>query len=576
MNRSGYSLLPTSSSHDELPRFVDSEIPSLATTPSLPRQHENISIGIHPKTPSSHNIHLPPLLPLATSSLHHPLEPDTPTEPLQGRIIKLVGIPPRDGGDPESTAFQGEEDSPCLKDVRDVELPVRPPCVYIGVDEMGRPIVDCVDSLQEDPFTLDSFEKMIRAHARVGKDFLMARVATGEEGRFYWSYYGAHQINKVLFRTQPEEGLLHRMKARNPLNNMVVVGDVCYYVIKAMAVNVALQTNRSTAPITVASSLAISENGGLPATTAAVDNKHRDTVVSHSAHQLTVKINRFMQLNNSGTSNSSCYSSCASSPASPVKRVAGRNVDSVFAGDGDGLESDDSKRCRYQGQENKHAQGKETILSQVDRFTAFLEGLQSESGVDYCTDFAMLRERYLEETRCVARVGGKRKFQAASFANSSGAAAGLSFEEWLSRTASVGGEKGKVVVGRDVGDEGEGGKLFYVAEYFASDDDFLMKSSVRAVFRENALEAEDAVLFTLPGTNVGNGGARGGDAGAAFLGGENGQVNMLVTSKRLKVFVFLYFSMSLLVVNCLVPSDYYYHATFSMVFMLCLFLIIIF
>ncbi|KAI8621350.1 hypothetical protein BC830DRAFT_1039243, partial [Chytriomyces sp. MP71] len=61
--------------------------------------------------------------------------------------------------------------------------------------------------------------------------FLLARVVTvdpQEETRFYYSY-SAHHINKVLFRTQPEEGLLHRMKAKNPLNNMVIIGDVHYY-----------------------------------------------------------------------------------------------------------------------------------------------------------------------------------------------------------------------------------------------------------------------------------------------------------------------------------------------------------
>ncbi len=36
-----------------------------------------------------------------------------------------------------------------------------------------------------------------------------------QDSRLYFNYYAAHHINKVLFRTQPEEGLLHRMKAKN-------------------------------------------------------------------------------------------------------------------------------------------------------------------------------------------------------------------------------------------------------------------------------------------------------------------------------------------------------------------------
>jgi hypothetical protein len=49
--------------------------------------------------------------------------------------------------------------------------------------------------------------------------------------KYYYSYYAAHHINKVLFRTEPSLGLLHRMRAKNPLNNMTIVGDVHYYVV---------------------------------------------------------------------------------------------------------------------------------------------------------------------------------------------------------------------------------------------------------------------------------------------------------------------------------------------------------
>ncbi|KAG0029308.1 hypothetical protein BGZ82_008030 [Podila clonocystis] len=97
-----------------------------------------------------------------------------------------------------------------------------------------------LDAQDEDPFTLDSFENLMRMHAAKGKDFILARVTTqdpNDESKHYHSYYSAHQINKVLFRTQPDEGLLHRMKARNPLNNMLVVGDVHYYIITAEAIN---------------------------------------------------------------------------------------------------------------------------------------------------------------------------------------------------------------------------------------------------------------------------------------------------------------------------------------------------
>ena len=59
---------------------------------------------------------------------------------------------------------------------------------------------------------------MINLHEEKNSNFVIARVQTvdpDDETRFYFSYYAAHHINKVLFRTQPEEGLLHRMRAKN-------------------------------------------------------------------------------------------------------------------------------------------------------------------------------------------------------------------------------------------------------------------------------------------------------------------------------------------------------------------------
>ncbi|KAI9221017.1 hypothetical protein BC828DRAFT_347697 [Blastocladiella britannica] len=83
-------------------------------------------------------------------------------------------------------------------------------------------MVDIIDAENEDPFTLEPFESLLELCAEKGKDFILARVVTvdpHDEHKFYHSYYAAHHINKVLFRTQPEEGLLHRMKAKNVLFN---------------------------------------------------------------------------------------------------------------------------------------------------------------------------------------------------------------------------------------------------------------------------------------------------------------------------------------------------------------------
>ncbi|KAJ3126471.1 hypothetical protein HK101_005748, partial [Irineochytrium annulatum] len=40
--------------------------------------------------------------------------------------------------------------------------------------------------------------------------------------------------------------------------------------------------------------------------------------------------------------------------------------------------------------------------------------------------------------------------------------------------------------------------MFHTAEFIGTDDDFLMKTSMRAIFRDNAVESSDAVLFSIP------------------------------------------------------------------------------
>ncbi len=101
-----------------------------------------------------------------------------------------------------------------------------------------------LDATEEETFTLDSFDKLVRKAFGQGKTFLLARVTTADQNdpsRLYHSYYSAHHINKILFRTQPELSLLHRMRSTNPLNNMPIVGDVDYYIIDRKSVEKAMK-----------------------------------------------------------------------------------------------------------------------------------------------------------------------------------------------------------------------------------------------------------------------------------------------------------------------------------------------
>lgn len=101
-----------------------------------------------------------------------------------------------------------------------------------------------LDGSNEESFTLDTFDALIRAAYAKRKGFILARVTTEDPhdpSKLYHSYYAAHHINKVMFRTQPELGLLHRMKSKNPLNNMVIVGDVDYFIVDVASVERSLK-----------------------------------------------------------------------------------------------------------------------------------------------------------------------------------------------------------------------------------------------------------------------------------------------------------------------------------------------
>lgn len=101
-----------------------------------------------------------------------------------------------------------------------------------------------MDATDEETFTLDSFDRIIQRAYAQGKAFILARVTTADPHdpqHLYHSYYSGHQINKVLFRTQPELSLLHRMKSNNPLNNMPIIGDVDYYLIDPKSVEKAMK-----------------------------------------------------------------------------------------------------------------------------------------------------------------------------------------------------------------------------------------------------------------------------------------------------------------------------------------------
>lgn len=92
--------------------------------------------------------------------------------------------------------------------------------------------IDTIDADAHETFTLEEMKRLILSYRNKNKDFLIARVTTPDpedQTIFYNFYYAAAEINRILFRFESERRLLHRMKVKNPLNNMYIVGQVFYY-----------------------------------------------------------------------------------------------------------------------------------------------------------------------------------------------------------------------------------------------------------------------------------------------------------------------------------------------------------
>ncbi|OAG30958.1 hypothetical protein NEDG_02187 [Nematocida displodere] len=104
--------------------------------------------------------------------------------------------------------------------------------------------LDVVDAEEIEPFTLESFKKSAIEALRAGKEYILAKVTTSDPNNaasLYNYYYSAFEINKILFKYESDRHLLHRMKVRNPMNNMFIMGQVYYYKIAQEALELALQ-----------------------------------------------------------------------------------------------------------------------------------------------------------------------------------------------------------------------------------------------------------------------------------------------------------------------------------------------
>lgn len=466
------------------------------------------------------------------------------------RFIKLVGLPAPD------TALTSEQDlapyvpNPAMKDMK-------------GGKNNDLEIVDMLDAQNEDPFTLEPLEGLIILHAQQGKDFILARVTTVDpvdENRYYYSYYAAHHINKVLFRTQPEEGLLHRMKARNPLNNMTIVGDVFYYVIKANAINLeALKTldePEVTSPksplrrsIDLLISSVVSQSGfrsQLRKGSRFLRDRHKTTsflvedagLASNLKHMLG-----FESFNQSRRSLRLIMKPEALYGSEVESSVTDRrsSLDSLPTfvpprqGEGHARQSLDIPKI-YSSRPGIAVDMKMEVFSDDEvpfsptrastKKRATHTRKESTDIVINSEDGPGERSRGRNALR-LSVDGDRGRVRSASWSNETHGDIALS--EWVRDHSSrpfCENPELSVIVDEELQKSSSASsslellheyppktankslklytgqqEYYYEAYFHSTDDDFLMKSSVRTFFRENAMEAADAVLFTIPNSS---------------------------------------------------------------------------
>jgi len=305
-------------------------------------------------------------------------------------------------------------------------------------------LVDVIDAKEtEEPFTLESFNDLVRMHLEKNKDFILARVTTIDNidpNRFYYSYYAAHHINKVLFRKQPELGLLHRMQAKNPLNNMTIVGDVHYYVIKRGSPT----QNSKNSP----SSSKLNDN-----TTYAESALERilspaiERILGYSQERkknlnFNPQLDSF-QVKKTGRSNSTASSR--------------RNS------------ADDAAVIKMTSPDKEHMQKDDFGLHQTTKKYKDLAYTNVRS-VSYQNDTDGVN----------------------------------SVTEWMRIHTQHEANRAKGLISKSKSDVSTPivKECSWEAHYFASDDDFLLDSKIRAYFKENALEKDDSVLFAMPASTA--------------------------------------------------------------------------
>jgi hypothetical protein len=114
------------------------------------------------------------------------------------------------------------------------------------------------------------------------------------------------------------------------------------------------------------------------------------------------------------------------------------------------------------------------------------------------------------------------------------------------------------------------------AHYFASDDDFLMDSKIRAYFKENALETADALLFSLPNSNAYPNGIQHPALLNYVFSFQDSSGNVYgITPQKLRIILISALAIGIILIKVFVPRQFFYVGIALLLLAFSLFLLVL-
>lgn len=349
-----------------------------------------------------------------------------------------------------------------------IQLPIN------GVDELN--------ANESETFTLEEYRKIILDFRCANKDFILARVTTPDPYRhdiLYNYYYIASEVNKVLFKYESSRKLLHRMKVRNPLNNMYIIGQVQYFRITRDEVDRAL-VDCFFRNLRLGKESFLDQSTDINAFSAVFRS-----VNSSNTSLISTQTDNFINLNlkNDNFKNLHGKNSKIDKSDSAKKNSSISNTHMKIKSSKDKLERD------YTNTLMKRSVSE--ILLLYDNYDIEIPHIPEEY-INKCTDIDDVDERNSNRN-------GSRDEE--NFNNN------LKIESDRNIKDKKNATKKDIENKKKTKTQKNDSKIFttpffinYRAEFFATDDDFLLKNTVRDYFKQNSVDPSEDFLFELDRT----------------------------------------------------------------------------